>query len=59
LAWLALAPPRRRLHRIGILAGAGLGRLHALHTGYVGDYVTWLVAGAAVLGGLFAATLTT
>jgi hypothetical protein len=25
----------------------------------VGDYVTWLVVGAALLGGLFAMTLTT
>ncbi|MEA2362576.1 MAG: multicomponent Na+:H+ antiporter subunit [Thermoleophilaceae bacterium] len=59
LAWLALAPARPGLHRIGVVAGAGLGRLRALHTGYVGDYVTWLVAGAALLGGLFAVTLTT
>jgi multicomponent Na+:H+ antiporter subunit D len=59
LAWLALAPPRPRLHRIAIAAGAGLGRLRSLHTGYVGDYVTWLVVGAALLGGLFAMTLTT
>jgi multicomponent Na+:H+ antiporter subunit D len=59
LAWLALAPARPGLHRIGVVAGAGLGRLRALHTGYLGDYVTWLVAGAALLGGLFAATLTT
>jgi hypothetical protein len=44
---------------VGAAAGAGLGRLRSLHTGYVGDYVTWLVAGAALLGGLFAVTLTT
>jgi multicomponent Na+:H+ antiporter subunit D len=31
--------------------------LRSLHTGHVGDYVTWLVAGAACLGGLFAAML--
>jgi multicomponent Na+:H+ antiporter subunit D len=59
LAWLTLAPPRPRVHRIGVAAGSGLARLRALHTGYVADYVTWLVAGAAVLGALFAATLTT
>jgi multicomponent Na+:H+ antiporter subunit D len=59
LAWLALAPPRPGLHRVGIAAGAGLARLRSLHTGYVGDYVTWLVVGAALLGGLFAVTLTT
>jgi len=54
-----VAPPRPRVHRIGVAAGAGLARLRALHTGYVADYVTWLVVGAAVLGALFAATLTT
>jgi ABC-type cobalamin transport system permease subunit len=59
LAWLALAPARPGLHRVAAAAGAGLARLRALHTGYVADYVTWLVGGAAVLGALFAATLTT
>ncbi|MEA2418610.1 MAG: multicomponent Na+:H+ antiporter subunit [Thermoleophilaceae bacterium] len=59
LAALTLAPPRPGFHRIGVATGAGLARLRALHTGYVADYVTWLVAGAAVLGALFAATLTT
>jgi multicomponent Na+:H+ antiporter subunit D len=59
LAYLTLAPPKPRLHRVGVAAGAAIVRLRLLHTGYVGDYVTWLVAGAAVLGGLFAATLTT
>jgi multicomponent Na+:H+ antiporter subunit D len=59
LAYLTLAPPRPRLHRIGVAAGATIARLRSLHKGYVGDYVTWLVTGAAVLGGLFAATLTT
>jgi multicomponent Na+:H+ antiporter subunit D len=59
LAYLTLVPPKPRLHRIGIAAGSAIARVRWLHTGYVGDYVTWLVAGAAVLGGLFAATLTT
>jgi multicomponent Na+:H+ antiporter subunit D len=59
LAYLTLAPPRPRLHRVGVAAGTAITRLRLLHTGYVGDYVTWLVAGAAVLGGLFAASLTT
>jgi multicomponent Na+:H+ antiporter subunit D len=59
LAYLTLAPAKPRLHRVGVAAGAAIARLRLLHTGYVGDYVTWLVAGAAVLGGLFAATLTT
>jgi multicomponent Na+:H+ antiporter subunit D len=46
-------------------AGAGVGRvlrggrpvvlaLRALHSGVIGDYVTWLVVGVAVLGGVFA-----
>jgi multicomponent Na+:H+ antiporter subunit D len=59
LAWLTVSPSHPRLHRIGVATGAGLARLRALHTGYVADYVTWLVAGTAVLGALFAATLTT
>jgi multicomponent Na+:H+ antiporter subunit D len=59
LAWMAVSPPRPGVHRVGLAAGAGLARLRALHTGYVADYVTWLVVGAALLGALFAATLTT
>jgi multicomponent Na+:H+ antiporter subunit D len=59
LAYLSLAPARPRLHRLGVATGRAIAWLRPLHSGYVGDYVTWLVAGAAVLGGLFAATLTT
>jgi multicomponent Na+:H+ antiporter subunit D len=59
LAYLSLAPPRPRLHRIGLATGRAIAWLRPLHSGYVGDYVTWLVAGAAVLGGVFAVTLTT
>jgi multicomponent Na+:H+ antiporter subunit D len=58
LAGLALAAPRPGLHRVGEAAGRAIAGLRALHSGYIGDYVTWLVAGAAVLGGLFAVTLT-
>ena len=58
LAYLALAAPRPGLHRVGVSAGRAIAGLRQLHSGYVGDYVTWLVAGAAVLGGLFAVTLT-
>jgi multicomponent Na+:H+ antiporter subunit D len=32
----------------------GLDPIRALHSGAVGDYVTWLVVGVTVLGGLFA-----
>jgi len=38
-------------------AAVGVGGLRTLHSGVVGDYVTWLVAGTAVLGGLLALTL--
>jgi multicomponent Na+:H+ antiporter subunit D len=58
LAYLSLAPPRPRLHRLGLATGRAIAWLRPLHSGYVGDYVTWLVAGAAVLGGVFAVTLT-
>jgi multicomponent Na+:H+ antiporter subunit D len=59
LAYLALAPPRPRLHRVGLATGRVIAWLRPLHSGYVSDYVTWLVTGAAVLGGVFAVTLTT
>ena len=59
LAYLSLAPARPRVHRVGLATGRAIGWLRPLHSGYVGDYVTWLVAGAAVLGGVFAVTLTT
>jgi multicomponent Na+:H+ antiporter subunit D len=58
LAYLALAPAKPRLHRVGLAAGRAIEWLRPLHSGDVGDYVTWLVAGAAVLGGVFAVTLT-
>jgi multicomponent Na+:H+ antiporter subunit D len=35
----------------------GARRLHELHNGHPGDYVTWLVAGAAALTAVFALTL--
>jgi multicomponent Na+:H+ antiporter subunit D len=38
-------------------ADRALRSLRALHSGHVGDYVTWLVVGTVVFGGLFAATL--
>jgi multicomponent Na+:H+ antiporter subunit D len=59
LAYVSLAPARDRLHRVGLATGRAIDWLRPLHSGYVGDYVTWLVAGAAVLGGVFALTLTT
>jgi multicomponent Na+:H+ antiporter subunit D len=57
LAWLGLY--RRRIpDRISVvidrLGGAALKRLKLLHDGVVGEYVTWLTVGAALLGALFA-----
>lgn len=37
---------------------AGLSGLRALHSGHVGDYVTWLVVGTVALGAAWAASLT-
>jgi multicomponent Na+:H+ antiporter subunit D len=59
LAYLSLAPPRPRLHSLGLAAGRAVEWLRPLQSGYVADYVTWLVLGAALLGGAFALTLTT
>ena len=52
LAWLALAAARgRRRRRLGAWPrAAGLRGLRTLHSGHVGDYVTWLVVGTALLG---------
>jgi hypothetical protein len=60
LAGLALYRERTGGRLLVIAEGATaavLFRLRRLHTGDVADYVTWLVVGTAVLGGLFAATL--
>jgi multicomponent Na+:H+ antiporter subunit D len=60
LAFLGLYP--RRLPRaISVAADRTLGPpvrvLHALHSGVVGDYVTWLAVGTAVTGGVWALLL--
>jgi multicomponent Na+:H+ antiporter subunit D len=47
---------RRRLPGSS-LSGPAIERLKAVHSGVIGDYVAWLTAGTAVLGGLFALTL--
>jgi multicomponent Na+:H+ antiporter subunit D len=60
LAALALYRERAGGRLLVIAEGATaalLLRLRRLHSGDVSDYVTWLVVGTAVLGGLFAATL--
>jgi multicomponent Na+:H+ antiporter subunit D len=41
----------------GRSARAGLAGMRALHSGHVGDYVTWLVVGTVALGAVWAATL--
>jgi multicomponent Na+:H+ antiporter subunit D len=35
----------------------GFARLRLLHSGHVGDYVAWLTAGVAVIGGVFGVVL--
>jgi multicomponent Na+:H+ antiporter subunit D len=63
LAFAAFSLYRRRLPML-VRRGAAraadpvLGGLKSLHGGAVGDYVTWIVTGTAVLGGVFALTLT-
>jgi multicomponent Na+:H+ antiporter subunit D len=44
--------------RVGRALRATLQALRALHTGQVGDYVTWLVIGTVLLGAVWAASLT-
>jgi len=46
-------PVRRRGRNQGAVERAGtrtVARLRTLHSGHVGDYVAWLVAGAATFG---------
>lgn len=55
----AIALFRDRLPQVlGTVAGATAGRaikgLRALHDGHIGDYVTWLVVGVSVFGGICA-----
>lgn len=42
------------MRRAGRIGKPILSLLHALHSGHVGDYVVWIVAGVAVLGGVCA-----
>jgi multicomponent Na+:H+ antiporter subunit D len=58
VALIALSP--RRLGRGSLLRRIGrplLVGLRTVHNGHVGDYVTWLTVGMAVLGGTFALLL--
>jgi multicomponent Na+:H+ antiporter subunit D len=57
---LLVVVPRRLGWAPGMFVAAwrtGTRRLHELHDGHPGDYVTWLVAGAAVLTAVIALTL--
>ena len=57
LAFLALFPrmvPRQARKAAQALTRPPLAALRALHSGHVGDYVAWIVAGVALLGGLCA-----
>jgi multicomponent Na+:H+ antiporter subunit D len=36
---------------------AGLAGMRTLHSGHVGDYVTWLIVGTVALGAAWAASL--
>jgi multicomponent Na+:H+ antiporter subunit D len=56
LALLALFSDRlpSALCRLGRTAKPLLSALHAVHSGHVGDYVVWIVAGVAALGGFCA-----
>jgi len=54
---------RQRLPQTWRAAGARvamppLDALRAAHSGIIGDYVMWLTVGAAVIGGVWAFTLT-
>jgi multicomponent Na+:H+ antiporter subunit D len=56
---LATGPLRAAVPGVGGRAlRRGLTGLRTLHSGHVGDYVTWLVVGVVVLGATFAAALT-
>ena len=56
LAGLVLPPHPLRRGVAGFSGGASyvLRPLRILHSGHIGDYVAWLTAGVAILGGLFA-----
>ena len=58
LAWLGLYWRRLPLLRRGLEPGAGLGRpIRAFQSGVITDYVTWIVVGAAGIGGALALTI--
>jgi multicomponent Na+:H+ antiporter subunit D len=51
LAWLALFPGRLSV------PAAAITPLRRLHSGRIGDYVSWLAVGVTAFGGLFAVTI--
>ncbi|MFI0481347.1 hypothetical protein [Actinomadura sp. 9N215] len=46
---VSAARRRRPARLLGRAACAAAARLHALHSGHIGDYAAWLTAGVAVL----------
>jgi hypothetical protein len=58
VAALALLPGGDRRLRAFAPLSRPLAALRAAHSGRAGDYVAWLTAGATVIGGAFALTLT-
>jgi multicomponent Na+:H+ antiporter subunit D len=58
LAGVALFAPRVRAARPALPGlGAAIHRLRRLHSGHIGDYVTWLTVGVVTLGVIFALIL--
>jgi multicomponent Na+:H+ antiporter subunit D len=49
--------PQAASRRFSAIAQPAVAPLRALHSGHIGDYVAWLVAGVALLGGSFAIAL--
>jgi hypothetical protein len=54
VAWLGLRVPRWRRSGAGRAIAGAVEAIRDLHSGRIADYVTWLVAGVALFGGLLA-----
>jgi multicomponent Na+:H+ antiporter subunit D len=52
--WVLRGPRHAAASSLWRAGEALLGRVEALHSGRIGDYVAWLVFGTAALGGAFA-----
>jgi multicomponent Na+:H+ antiporter subunit D len=49
--------PKAASQPVSAITRRAIAPLRALHSGHIGDYVAWLVAGVALLGGSFAIAL--